>query len=206
MKRFMAWLTLLCLISASALATDPFLTASKLSDYRPALNDLSIAINNQGYTLVKIQPIDQGLRRKGYEALDYKVVFFANRDQVDKVLTASPEASVVLPLMIILYRNGDSIVASAPSLDRWKGVFNKTLDPMIDRWQRDIAEILREYERQPLVTEYRVASCDWKKGQSHPPVPQYSAASVSVPDPIQAGYATGSCTTSAGTDSAEWQR
>ena len=149
MKYFLYCLGFISLFSTPVGAQDLFLTVSKPSQYLAALNDLSIAIANQDYTLIKIQPVDSGLRQKSYEVGNYKVLFFGNNEQVNKLLSISPEASVILPLKIILYQNNDSVIASAPNLQMWKGVFGDALDAMIDQWQDDIAKILKEFESYP---------------------------------------------------------
>jgi uncharacterized protein (DUF302 family) len=148
MRRCIVWLTLFYLMATPALADDIFLTASRQSAYRSALDDLTVAITNHDYTLIKIQPVDQGLRHKGYQTSDYKLLFFGDRGQVNEVLKASPEASVLLPLKIMLYRNGDTVVASAPSMKMWKGVFGNTVNQIIDQWERDVQTILHEFASQ----------------------------------------------------------
>lgn len=148
MKHFIFCISLLSCITEPVLAQGVFLTATKQSAYDTALDDLTIAITNHDYTLIKIQPVDLGLRKKGYESADYKVLFFGNSEQVRKVLTSNPEASVLLPLKIILYRKGNTVVASAPSLKMWKDVFGKTLNGMINSWETDTQEILRAFEKQ----------------------------------------------------------
>jgi uncharacterized protein (DUF302 family) len=148
MKRFIAWIVLFCVITTPVMAGSIFMTVTRQSAYRPALDDLTIAIVNHNYTIIKIQPVDKGLRHKGYETSDYKLLFFGDREQVDKVLAVSPEASAMLPLKIILYQKGNVVVASAPSMEMWKGIFGKTLNPMIDQWQRDVQDILREFAKQ----------------------------------------------------------
>lgn len=126
-----------------------FLSVTKQIDYKAAVDDLSLAINNHGYTPVKIQPVDEGLRAKGYETSDYKLIFFGDKTQLDKVLAVSPEAAVMLPLRIILYREGDVVIASAPSMEMWKGVFGgEALNLMINQWQKDVLSILQEFSRQ----------------------------------------------------------
>jgi uncharacterized protein (DUF302 family) len=137
----LSWLTV-----AQVLAGDMFLSAEKRTAYRAALDDLSVAILDHGYTPIKIQPIDQGLRRKGYESSDYKVIFFGNKAQVDRVLALYPEAAVMLPLKVILYQKGDVVIASAPRMDMWKAVFDKEpLNEIIDQWQNDLIAILHEF-------------------------------------------------------------
>ena len=148
-KWIAAWIVLSCLIVSRGQAGPLFLSATKQIDYEAALYDLSLAINNHGYTPVKIQPVDEGLRAKGYESSDYKLIFFGDKEQLDKVLAVSPEAAVMLPLRIILYREGDVVIASAPSMEMWKSVFGgEALNLMINQWQKDVLSILQEFSRQ----------------------------------------------------------
>ena len=148
-KGVAVWIALSCLMVPPGRADPLFLRATKQIAFQSALDDLALAINNHGYTPTKIQPVDQGLRAKGYEATDYKLIFFGDKEQVDQVLAVNPDAAMLLPLKIILYREGDVVIAIAPSMDMWKGVFGgKALDLMIDKWQKDVRSILREFSRQ----------------------------------------------------------
>lgn len=125
------------------------MTVSRKVDYTNALDDLSLAIVDHHYTIIKIQPVDQGLRHHGYAAPNYKVVFFADKTQVDKVLKENPQASVLLPLRIFLYQQGDHVIASAARLNMWKGRFGPRLDPLLVKWDRDLQDILQDYSAQP---------------------------------------------------------
>lgn len=149
LKWIATWIALSCYIVSPGLAGPLFLSATKQVDYEAAVDDLSLAINNHGYTPVKIQPIDEGLRTKGYVTSDYKLIFFGDKAQLDKVLAVSPEAAVMLPLSIILYREGDVVIASSPSMEMWKDVFGgEALNPLINQWQKDVTAILQEFSKQ----------------------------------------------------------
>lgn len=148
MKELITLIILYGIISSPAQAGNIFLTAERQSDYLAALDDLTIAIANHDYTLIKIQPVDQGLRRKGFETTSYKVVFFGDNSQVNQVLITNPEASVILPLKIILYQQGETVIASAPDLSMWEGIFDNGLTPIIKEWQRDMHGILQEFSTQ----------------------------------------------------------
>lgn len=148
-KGVAVWIALSCLMVPAGRADPMFLRATKQIAYQTALDDLSLAINNHGYTPTKIQPVDQGLRAKGYEASDYKLIFFGDKEQVDQVLAVNPEAVMLLPLKIILYRDGDVVIAIAPNMEMWKGVFgSEALNLMINQWQKDVLSILQEFSRQ----------------------------------------------------------
>lgn len=134
---------------SAARADELFLSAARQDDYRPALDALTAAILDHGYTPVKLQPVDEGLRRKGYPSSDYKVMFFGNKAQVDEVLAVQPEATVLLPLKVIIYRHGDVVIATTPRLEMWKQVFHSdALDRLIDVWQNDLSAILQDFSSQ----------------------------------------------------------
>ena len=147
-KGVAVWIALSCLMVPPGRADPLFLRATKQIAFQSALDDLALAINNHGYIPTKIQPIDQGLRDKGYEATDYKLIFFGDKEQVDQVLAVNPDAAMLLPLKIILYREGDVVIAIAPSMEMWKGVFGgEALNLMINQWQKDVLSILHEFSR-----------------------------------------------------------
>ena len=111
-KGVAVWIALSCLMVPPGRADPLFLRATKQIAYQSALDDLALAINNHGYTPTKTQPVDQGLRAKGYEATDYKLIFFGDKEQLDQVLAVNPEAAMLLPLRIILYRDDDVVIAA----------------------------------------------------------------------------------------------
>ncbi len=147
-KEAAVWIVLSCLMVPAGRADPMFMRATMQIAYQTALDDLSLAINNHGYTPIKIQPVDIGLRAKGYEVSDYKLIFLGNKEQVDQVLAVNPEAAMLLPLEIILYRDGDVVIAIAQTMEMWKGVFgSEALNLMINQWQKDVRSILREFSR-----------------------------------------------------------
>ena len=149
MRRLALCALLLCLAAAQAPASGLFLSAERHGAYRPALDALTGAILDHGYTPIKIQPVDEGLRLKGYRSSDYKLIFFGSKAQVDEVLAVYPEAAVMLPLKVILYRKGESVIATTPRLEMWKEVFHSdALDQLIDVWQSDLTAILQQFSSQ----------------------------------------------------------
>lgn len=150
MKTMVLCLVVFSLVNTPVLAEEGvFLTVTKQSAYGPALDELTAVIENHDYTLIKIQPVDEGLRNRGYTTSAYKVLFFGNQEQVDKVLAVNPEASVLFPLRIILYKKGSQVVASAPDINLWEGVFGNNLQPILEQWDNDVRAILMEFSNTP---------------------------------------------------------
>lgn len=147
MKSLIIACLLLLAFSPLHAADQPVISVSKKGDFKTAQVDMTIAIMNNGYILTKIQPIDQGLRSKGYESEDYHLVFFGNQGDQEKAIAIEPRISVLLPLKIMIYRlDGGRIGASIPNLSMWKQLYrSERLNPVIDKWQHDSEEILKEF-------------------------------------------------------------
>lgn len=129
---------------------DSFVYAEREADYRVALDELSVAIMDQGFTLVKIQPVDKGLHSKGYEVNEgYKLIFFSNKDMEAKALKIAPEMATLLPLKVILYQEEGKVVAGAYVLDSWRQVFDsEAAQEWIRHADRDVRSILKQYGKQ----------------------------------------------------------
>ncbi len=147
MTRLLLALVLTLCAWGSALAADAYVSSARDGDYRVALDELSLAILDHGYTVVKIQPVDKGLRNKGYELYeDYKLVFFSSKEIERQALALGPELATLLPLKIILYQDKHTVVAAAPVLDGWRKAFGAAnAQDLIRRIDQDVRGILAQY-------------------------------------------------------------
>lgn len=146
MKISILGLTILLFVSTQVQADEGvFYTVSKRAGYNQALNDMTEAIEFHNYTLIKIQPVDEGLRSRGYRSLNYKVLFFGSQKQVNSILAKNPQASVLLPMRIILYKKGNKVIASTPNMRMWKSVFGKNMQPMLERWDKNVRAIMTDF-------------------------------------------------------------
>lgn len=146
MRKLLFVLALLCACGQAA-AAEAYVSTSRVVDYRVALDELSLAIVDHGYTVVKIQAVDKGLRSKGYELFeDYKLIFFSSKELEQQVLAIAPEMVTVLPLKLIVYQDKQAVVAAAPVLDGWREVFRtETAQELIRRMDRDVRGIIAQY-------------------------------------------------------------
>jgi hypothetical protein len=145
--RLLAVLALTFCAWGSAVAGEAYVSSARDVDYRVALDELSLAILDRGYTVVKIQPVDKGLRSKGYQLFeDYKLVFFSSKDLERQAMALGPEMATLLPLKVILYQDKRAVVAAAPVLDGWREVFpSDSGQALIRRIDQDIRGILQQY-------------------------------------------------------------
>lgn len=146
MKYRMEHLTVMFLLTLASLGVlaEP-LTADKPTDLRSALDDLTWAATNHGYQLVKVQPIDNALIKRGYDNPHVRVAFIGRADQVDLAMSTSPELLNLLPLRLILVERDGSVRIESDNLAAWE-VLSPRSRELIEAWQDDLRRILEDYK------------------------------------------------------------
>jgi uncharacterized protein (DUF302 family) len=104
--------------SASDLA---MLHSQSLDPYPKATIKLQRAIKANGYRFSRVQRVDYGLRKRGYNTTPHRIVFFGNREPVRFLSVAQPELLPVLPLKIIIHEDGDNVILLAAHPSRPAG-------------------------------------------------------------------------------------
>ena len=101
-------------------------------------------IRAHGYTVLRVQRVDVGMKRAGYEIEEYRVVFFAKPDEVNRVLKAYPELVPFLPLSITIYRDDEQTkLAGMPFALPKSQASTEELRDMVAQWERDTAAIIQ---------------------------------------------------------------
>lgn len=143
MKRLVYAMLLLCgTLNASAAP----ITASRTTEMRDAVDRVTIAAENNGYRLVKIQAIDSALVERGYENPGVRILFIGKATAMDQAYQDYPPLLGMLPLKLTLIVRGTEIIAISDDLDAWKEMFP---DPhahrLIDAWREDLILMLRDF-------------------------------------------------------------
>lgn len=113
-----------------------------------AMADLQASIAKNGYTLSRIQKVDYGLRKRGYETKKYRIVFFGKPDEIRQLSNAFPELVPFLPLKVTIRENADAVELAAINPQRLTNLYpDPELRPIFSRWQRDIRNILDDATR-----------------------------------------------------------
>ena len=120
------------------------LAASKASDLRGALDDLTLAAANNGYQLVKVQPIDHALVKRGYANPRIRLAFIGKAGQVDQAMAANPALINILPLRLSLTEEADQVRVESDNLAAWEGISPETAE-LVRVWERELALILADY-------------------------------------------------------------
>jgi uncharacterized protein (DUF302 family) len=122
------------------------LTASRTMNLPDAIDAVTAAAEDSGYQVVKVQPIDQALVKRGYPDPGMRLLFIGDASTVDQAMKIDPRLLSVLPLRLSLIVEGQKTSVSSDDLDMWKEMFP---DPetarLIDTWQHDLKTILGDF-------------------------------------------------------------
>jgi len=136
----------LLVLSGGTLAHAAPLTAARTMDLPVAIDVVTAAAQNSGYQVVKVQPIDQALVKRGYPDPGIRILFIGKSSTMDQAMKINPRLLSVLPLRLSLIVEGKDTLVSSDDLESWKDMFP---DPgtarLVDTWQRDLRTILRDF-------------------------------------------------------------
>jgi uncharacterized protein (DUF302 family) len=131
-------------LGAPAAADDLFMVRMD-KPFPEAMTLLQSAISSRGYTITRLQQVNENLERRDYRSDMYRVVYFGKLDEVRKVTAENPELIPFLPLNITIFAEGEQtiLVASHPQMLR-QYFASPVLNPVFDRWEQDIGAIMDE--------------------------------------------------------------
>ena len=113
-----------------------------------AINGVTAAAQNNGYELVKVQPIDQALVKRGYPDPGVRILFIGKSSAMDQAMKTNPKLLSVLPFRITLVVEGNEIKVSSDDLEAWKEMFpDPETTRLIESWQSDLKTILGEFSK-----------------------------------------------------------
>jgi uncharacterized protein (DUF302 family) len=134
----------LALIVATAQALASPVSASKAGSMQSALDDLSLALIDHGYQLVKVQPIDNALVKRGYADPGIRIAFVGKEEQIQQALAADPALLNLLPLRLTMEKEADGIRISSDDLAQWRERM-PSAGPVLQKWEDELAAILSDY-------------------------------------------------------------
>lgn len=122
------------------------LSAGRVTDIPGAIDELTVAAQNSGYRLVKVQPVDQALIKRGYPDPGVRILFIGKSSAMEQAMNTDPRLLSLLPLRLTLIVEGENVVVSSDDLEMWKEMFP---DPetanLVEGWQRDLRIILSDF-------------------------------------------------------------
>ena len=144
LRNWMAGVLALACLNAPVAADGLLMTRSDKS-FPEAMTVLQSAISARGYTITRLQQVNENLGRRDYKSDMYRVVYFGKYEEVKQVTAAHPELIAFLPLSITIFAEGDETIMVASHPQTIAEFYPDTaLKPMFDRWEKDIEAIMDE--------------------------------------------------------------
>lgn len=136
-------LALTCL-SAPA-AADGLIMVRTDKSFPEAMTSLQSAISSRGYTITRLQQVNENLQRRDYKSDMYRVVYFGKYEEVKQLTAAHPELIAFLPLSITIFAEGEQSIMVASHPQTIAAFYpDAALKPVFDRWESDIEAIMDE--------------------------------------------------------------
>lgn len=137
---------ILLVLACSTIAQAAPLVAARTTDMRDAIDRITIAAENNGYRLVKIQAVDSALVKRGFENPGVRILFIGKASAMEQAQAYYPPLLSMLPLKLALIVRDKEIVVTSDDLDAWKEMFPEPqAHHLIDAWLKDLELILRDY-------------------------------------------------------------
>ncbi|NIR30278.1 MAG: DUF302 domain-containing protein [Gammaproteobacteria bacterium] len=132
-------------LAAGAQASDLMMARSPKA-FPEAMLALQESIKAHGYTISRVQRVDVGLSKMGYETDKYRVVFFGKPREVRRLSGRYPRLIPFLPLKVSIFAEGEEtlIVAADP---RWlaESFQDGEVATLLRRWERDLRSIMDDF-------------------------------------------------------------
>jgi uncharacterized protein (DUF302 family) len=139
---------LIFLLAAWPTAAAP-LMVSKAVDMRQAMDDLTLAAMNHGMQLVKVQPIDSAMVKRGFDNPHVRIAFIGSETAVRWAEAADPRLLNLLPLRLSLVQRGEQVVVMSDDLAPWKEEFKGSPGlQLLQAWEVELGEVLRDFAGQ----------------------------------------------------------
>lgn len=130
------------LIAQPAAAEDLMMARSPLM-FPEAMTILQSAIKDQGYTITRLQQVNENLAKRAYESDMYRVVFFGKYEEVKALAASHPELIPFLPLNVTLFAEGGNAIVTAAHPRTLEAFFpDPKLKPVFERWEADLQRIM----------------------------------------------------------------
>lgn len=136
------WLAVLLCMPAAA---DDLLMARANRMFPEAMTLLQSAISSRGYTVTRLQQVNENLQRREFQSDMYRVVYFGKLEEVRRATARNPNLIPFLPLNITIFAEGDQSILVASHPQMLQEFFpDPELKALFERWEKDMVEIMDE--------------------------------------------------------------
>lgn len=125
------------------------LTVSKPVEMRRAMDDVALAAANHDLVLVKVQPIDTALAKRGFDNPHMRILFIGSESAVRWAEAAEPRLLNLLPLRLTLIERDGGVTLMSDDFAPWLKAFPEPpAHMMVEAWQAEIKAMLDDFVRQ----------------------------------------------------------
>lgn len=125
------------------------LSVSKAVDMRQALDDLTLAAANHELVLVKMQPIDTALAKRGFENPHIRILFIGSEAAMRWAEAVEPRLLNLLPLRLVLIQREGRMTVMSDDFELWLREFTEApAHQMVLIWQAEMKTMLEDFVRQ----------------------------------------------------------
>lgn len=127
---------------------DP-VSVSKAVEMRQGLDDIALAAANHDLVLVKMQPIDTALAKRGFENPHIRILFIGSESAVRWAEAAEPRLLNLLPLRLTLIQRDALLTVMSDDFTPWLREFpHDPAHSMIEAWRAELRAMLEDFVRQ----------------------------------------------------------
>ena len=145
MKSVLSLLLLLIQASQWVSASDDLLMVRSNMDFPEAMSVLQNSIIEHQYTLSRVQRVDIGLEKAGYQTDRYRIVFFGKQGELKPMTDKYPELAAYLPLkMVIFAERDDTLLIAYNPMHLQQIVDVPEYNLIYSRWLSDIKSIMSD--------------------------------------------------------------
>lgn len=148
-QRRVTWIAgVLALLASPVLWAQDLLMVRSEQAFPEAMLTLQNSIRDHGYTLSRVQRVDIGLTKFGFQTDKYRVVFFGKKQEIDQLITQHPEMIPYLPLQFAIFAEQQQTLVVATNPERFVEIFPASdLKSVFTRWSTDMRSILDDVRK-----------------------------------------------------------
>jgi uncharacterized protein (DUF302 family) len=118
---------------------DDLIMARSAQTFPEAMLTLQSTIKEYGYTVSRVQRVDIGLTKSGFQTDKYRIVFFGKKQEYDEMLELQPDLMAYLPLKIVIYAEDKETILLTTNPQFFSQIFkDEKLSVIFSRWENDI--------------------------------------------------------------------
>jgi len=115
------------------------------NDFPDTMSQIQTILSGKGYSIIRIQALDQGLGKAGYKINRYRIIFFGKANDFKAIQDRHPGFTVFLPLSVTVYEdNGKTYLQSMPFEAMQDMALDQKQVEMISRWRTDIVSSIHQ--------------------------------------------------------------